>query len=185
MFDLTIKTERLTLRPFCPADAPRVRDVAGAYDIAKMCSSIPHPYPEGLAEQWIGMHDQRRARGRGYPFAIDVDGELAGSIGIEDGGNGEFEIGYWLNPTYWNKGFASEAVAAVLHFAFAWRALPYVRARFLSENRASGRVLAKTGFLATGRRRVFHTVRDTEVEIVEAVLPRDAWTQDFASSNRV
>ena len=40
----TIRTSRLILRPFEEADARRVAYLAGAYEVAKMCGRVPHPY---------------------------------------------------------------------------------------------------------------------------------------------
>ena len=84
--DLELKTTRLSLRPFRREDGPRVRELAGVWSVAGMVGSIPHPYPEGLAESWIGLHDELRRSGRGYPFAATLNGELIGSFGIENGG---------------------------------------------------------------------------------------------------
>ncbi len=55
MFDLTIKTERLTLRPFRLEDAPHLYELANAWGLAKMTARIPHPYPVGLAAKWSIM----------------------------------------------------------------------------------------------------------------------------------
>ncbi len=150
-----------------------------------MCATIPHPYPEGAAEEWIAQHDSWRARGVAYPFAVEIAGELAGSIGVGDDGSGEFDLGYWLGRSYWNQGFASEGVRAVLAFAFGWRAVPYVRAGFITENAASGRVLAKAGFLATCRYRTFHKVRGQDVEVTRVILPRNAFARDDGPAEKV
>lgn len=173
-----LTTTRLVLRPFTIGDAPRVRALAGDYEVAKMCGAIPHPYPEGEAEAWIAKHDGWRTRGVAYPFAVEVSGELAGSIGVGHSGNGEFDLGYWLGRSYWNRGYATEGVRAVLAFAFDELGLAYVRARFITENRASGRVLGKVGFLATERQRKHHPVQDRDVELTHVVLPRDAFIRD-------
>ena len=176
MFDLNIKTDRLTLRPFRLVEAPRVRALADNVEIARMVASIPHPYPDGLAEKWIGMHSERRASGKGYPFAIALEGEVVGSIGIEDGGDGAFELGYWLGQDYWGRGFVSEAAAALVTFAFGWLSRSHLRARFISDNLASGRILARLGFTSAGPQQpIFHKVRGENVELTPLILTRDVW----------
>ncbi len=54
----TLQTERLMLRPFHVADAPRVKELAGAWEIAATTANVPHPYEEGMAEAWIGAHQK-------------------------------------------------------------------------------------------------------------------------------
>ncbi|MDX2221521.1 MAG: GNAT family N-acetyltransferase [Rhodospirillaceae bacterium] len=150
MFALSIRTERLTLRPYTLADAPRVQLLAGEWDVARMVSSVPHPYPDGLAESWIGMHDAVRAAGRGYPFAVTRGDELIGSAGVDRRADGALELGYWLGKPYWGAGYMSEAAAAVVDFAMGWLAAPHIVAGALAENPASLRILTKLGFAATG-----------------------------------
>ena len=173
-----ITTDRLTLRPFTLEDAPRVRKLAGDYEVARMCGTVPHPYPEGVAEEWIAKHEGWRAQGVAYPFAIEVGGELMGSIGVGKERFGEHELGYWLGQAFWGHGFATEAVRAALTFAFDELEMAYVRARHISDNRASARVLGKVGFLATERIRKLHAVRGTEIELTLMVLPGNAFLRD-------
>lgn len=180
-----IQTERLILRPFQPSDAPRLRELADNFAIARMLTRLPHPYAEGDAERWIGTHATLRADGQGYIFAIEKDGDLAGSVGVEAGETGAFELGYWLEAGSWGKGYATEAVRGVLAFAFDGLAKAYVRSSYFTDNRASARVLGKAGFLATGRCRRFHAVRGTEVELVEMVLLRDAFIRDDSTVKQV
>ena len=60
------------------------------------------------------------------------------------------ELGYWIARRHWGRGFATEAGRAVLAMA---RTLGHARiaASHFLDNPASGRVLAKLGFRATGR----------------------------------
>ena len=46
----TLSTERLLLRQFLPTDAPRIRELAGAKEIAAG-TLLPHPYEDGTAEE--------------------------------------------------------------------------------------------------------------------------------------
>jgi len=169
---LHISTERLLLRPFQPSDAPRVRALASDYEVAKYCISLPHPYPADAAERWIASHDDLRSNGVGFPFAIVRDNDVVGCISIKRNPAREFELAYWLGRAYWGNGFATEAAAAILDFAFVERDLRYLRARFVSDNKASARVLTKPGFLTTGRERV---LLGTEIGVTHVVLPRDAY----------
>lgn len=181
MFELTIKTERLALRPFALADANQVRALAGLREIAVMVSSIPHPYPNGLAEAWILRHAEARARGIGYTFAITLGGELIGSIGLENQGRGDFEFGYWLAKDYWAQGYMSEAAVAVLEFGFGWLAQARIIAGHYVDNPASGCILRKMGFIETHRETSFHAVRDCDVAAVRMALTKDAWAEARAA----
>ncbi|WP_420792384.1 GNAT family N-acetyltransferase [Bacillus cereus] len=46
-------SKRLTIRPFELNDAPKVQELAGDKEVAKTTTIIPHPYPDGWAEEWI------------------------------------------------------------------------------------------------------------------------------------
>ena len=178
MFDLPLQTERLILRPYRLSDAPSLGALANDVTIARMLTRMPHPYTESEAIRWIGTHDALRESGKGYVFAIEIDGALAGSVGVVAHDNREFALGYWLATAHWGKGYATEAARGVLAFAFDTLSIPYVRSAFMIDNPVSGRVLGKVGFLATGRKRLFHIVRDEEVQLIEVVLPKNAFLRD-------
>ena len=181
----TLQTERLILRPYQLSDAPALQARAGSLAVARMLARMQHPYPQGEAERWIGTHDELRREGTDYPFAIEENGELVGGITVEHGDCGAFALGCWLTESVWSQGLATEAVRSALSFAFDELGLAYVRARTVADNHASARVLVKTGFLATGRSRTYHPVRQAEVEMVHVVLLRDAFIRDDSDMKQV
>jgi RimJ/RimL family protein N-acetyltransferase len=153
-FDISpiVETERLALRAPAPRDAERLAMLANDIDIARMTTSIPHPYgvddARGFLEQ-ISRNDP----GQHAHFALeakDGDGGLIGMIGFHPMEDGRTQLGYWLGRAYWGKGLATEAARAALKWATQeWRRR-FIMARHFTDNPASGEVLCKAGFLYTG-----------------------------------
>jgi RimJ/RimL family protein N-acetyltransferase len=153
----TLQTERLILRPFVPADAPEVQRLAGDPLIASTTLSIPHPYPDGAAEQWIAGHAGKFAGGEEVQFAVTrrAGGTLLGAIGLTGISNWHqhAEMGYWIGRAFWGQGYATEAARALLAYAFGQRKLNRVHACHFTRNPASGRVMQKIGMQYEGRQR--------------------------------
>jgi RimJ/RimL family protein N-acetyltransferase len=141
------------LRPFCLADAPDVQRLAGDFAIADTTSTIPHPYKDGMAEQWIATHQDEFEAGLGLTLAITLvqTRELVGAIGLVIRPEADrAEIGYWVGRPYWDRGYCTEAGRAVLEYAFQVLKLNRVHAYHFSRNPASGRVMQKLGMRHEG-----------------------------------
>ncbi len=151
----SLATERLLLRPFSLSDANDVQRLAGDRAIADTTINIPHPYEDGMAEEWIGKHQETFDQGKGVCFAITTkaDGALVGAISLMGVSAGhQAEMGFWVGKPYWNEGFCTEAANAVLRYAFEQMGLVRVHAIHFSRNSASGRVMQKVGMKHEGRR---------------------------------
>ncbi len=149
----TLETEQLVLRPFELSDAPRVQLLAGDRDVAAMTLLIPHPYEDGIAEAWIGLHQERFENGQEIVFAITLkaSAELIGAIGLVPNPHHDLAgLGYWLGKPYWNHGYCTEAAREVLRYAFTELRLNRVQAHHFSHNPASGRVMQKVGMRHEG-----------------------------------
>ncbi|MBP9187290.1 MAG: GNAT family N-acetyltransferase [Bacteroidia bacterium] len=59
---------------------------------------------------------------------------------------GETEVGYGIDIRYFNKGFATEALAAIMQWAFKHEKLSAIKANTLINHIASQKVLIKNGF---------------------------------------
>lgn len=148
-----IKTTRLLLRPFQLSDAKEVQRMAGSPSVAATTSTIPHPYLDGLAESWISKHSDWFKNGSSVDFAIELQSsqKLIGNISlIIDNKNHKAEVGYWIGEEHWNKGYCSEAMRAVIEYAFGVRGLNKITCRHMATNPASGKVMVKNGMTQEG-----------------------------------
>ena len=76
---------------------------------------------------------------------------MIGGVGIHANDEGESELGYWLTPDAWGRGYATEAAAAVVRTARDTLRLKRLVSGHFIDNPASGKVLRKLGFRPTGR----------------------------------
>ena len=144
---MSIRTDRLVLRPLALSDAARIALLAGDFDVASMTGTIPHPYNERMAGEWIGS---ALAGEEGTVFVIERDGALIGCVGYREDEKGGAELGYWLGKPYWGQGYATEASAAMVAYAFDEGGLDYLTIGHFADNPASARIIAKLGFTELG-----------------------------------
>jgi ribosomal-protein-alanine N-acetyltransferase len=156
----TLEAPRLVLRPFHGEDAAETRRLAGDRRIADTTAAIPHPYPEGLAETWIATHAARYAARLEVTFAVTErdGGALVGACGLMVARVPyRAELGYWIAPDRWGRGYATEAARAVVAFGFETWGLARIEASHFLRNPASGRVLEKIGMRREGVLRGYFT----------------------------
>lgn len=152
----TLRTERLILRPFSLADAEEVHEIVSDREIAYNTAHIPHPYPEGMALEWIDRITSRWDTGESAVFAATLPehGKIVGAIGLEiEPHHRRAELGYWVARPFWNSGYATEGARAVVAFGFRELGLNRVSAHYYSRNPASGKVMEKIGMKYEGRMR--------------------------------
>jgi len=133
-----------------------VRRLAGDRLIAETTLNIPHPYPRGAAEAWIGRHRDEWERANALNLALErrEDGVLLGAIGLRvEPDHARGEVGYWIGVPYWGQGFATEATRALIDYAFDRLGLNRVYAYHFTGNPASGRVMEKAGMRLEGELR--------------------------------
>ena len=149
----TLKTERLTLRPFIADDAFDVERLAGMHEIADTTLNIPHPYPHGGAAEWIRLHGPAWIDGTSATFAIagNKTDALVGAISLMiKREHRRAELGYWIAIDCWNRGYATEASQRIIDFGFESLGLHRIEARHFVRNPASGRVMQKVGMQQEG-----------------------------------
>jgi RimJ/RimL family protein N-acetyltransferase len=142
------------IRDFLPEDAPALARHANDRRIwINLRDRFPHPYALTDAQHFIATIGAARPC---MAFAIEVDGEAAGAIGLEPKDDVErvsAEIGYWLGHAHWSRGIATAALRAVTRHAFVALSMRRVYALPFARNAASCRVLEKAGYQFEGRLR--------------------------------
>ena len=82
-----------------------------------------------------------------YGWAIELDGELIGTIGAYDydPDKNAVELGLSIVPDCWNKGYATEALLAVISYLFETEGIRTICAWCADENKGSSLVMEKAG----------------------------------------
>ncbi|MDJ0277468.1 GNAT family N-acetyltransferase [Sphingomonas sp. 2R-10] len=164
------RTERLTLRPGWSEDAPALAAAIGHEAVVRNLSRAPWPYTLADATAFT-------AAWQGDPgptfLILAHDGgrcDLIGGIGIGPFGDQPHVMGYWITPSAWRRGYATEAGRAVLDIA-ATLGIRRVDAGHYVDNPASGAVLRRLGFVPTGTRSSIHSRgRGRAVETIDYAI---------------
>lgn len=115
--------------------------------------AFPHPYATDDAIQYI---ERVSTMDPATDYAIEVDGEACGSIGLRLNSDVErcsAEIGCWLGEKYWGRGISTAVLRAVTEYAMSTFDLTRVFAVPYERNAASRRMLEKAGYVMEGRMR--------------------------------
>jgi RimJ/RimL family protein N-acetyltransferase len=178
-----IQTERLRLRPMRAEDARAIAEKIDNYEISKNLARVPFPYHLSDAEEfieWALTLDDRSAF-RVISLKQQPD-ELIGLISYDWTEDKQTaELGYWLIPAHWGKGFMTEAAHAMVELAFEVSGLDSLSSCYFNGNPASGKVLAKTGFVVVGQCSQFSKARGSEVPVTTVQISRQAWCNKKAA----
>lgn len=158
-----INAGRFNLRPLRLSDMGLIALYAGDDRVARMTTSIPHPYPPGAAEAFVTrtMAPDSAEDVWAIDGAKSGEGELLGLISLKKMDRNQSEVGYWVAPLYWNTGMASEAVQALVEANPQGNATMF--ASVFQDNLASARVLTHCGFAYLGDAESYSVARDATV----------------------
>lgn len=143
----------VSIRPWQLSDAADVAAIINNKKVQdNLRDGIPYPYTEKDGEDFInGMLNAEQ--GNTFAFAIAVDGNVAGSIGVFRQANihsRTAEMGYYIGEDYWGKGVCTAAIKLVCQYIFENTDIIRIYAEPFAYNAASCRVLEKAGFQYEG-----------------------------------
>lgn len=148
--DQTIKTERLILRPFEKSDLDGVLSYYSLPDVQRYLDWKARDKSEAKAA-FESMRKQTRLTRPGEVLTLAIvrksDGKVMGHVSLRytDSTAAQGEIRFAIGPLFRNKGYASEAVKAVVTLGFEEFRLHRVYARTAGQNEASARLLKRLG----------------------------------------
>ena len=170
--NVILTTERLTLRPWRLSDLDDFYEYASVDGVGQMAGWKPHANKEESLEILRRFIDGKKT------FALEFEGKVIGSLGIERYNENKFpefdgkrcrEIGYVLSKAYWGRGLMPEAVQKVIAYLFEEVKLDVVFCAHFLSNHQSARVQEKCGFhhYAFGKYETkLGTVEDEKVNLI-------------------
>ena len=147
-----IVSKRLWLIPASPdsmrAELKSPRTLARYLDV-RMPKAWPPPLNDEASQRWMLDYLEKHPHSRyGMYYIVLKDGQLVGNCGFKgEPVKGAVELGYAIAPEFQRRGYASEAVLAMLKYAFAHRSVNRVLAETLPDLVASIGVLRKADFV--------------------------------------
>ncbi|MGY1436085.1 GNAT family N-acetyltransferase [Streptomyces reniochalinae] len=180
MEPITLRTERLLLRPFERGDAEAVAAACDDPDIQRYVP-VPEPYTLADAEEFVTVTNPAGWRDDTmYNFGVFThDGQLVGSMGLVGvtllrTAERRAELGFWTARGHRRRGCAAEAGRAVAEWAFTSLGVERLEWVAQADNAGSRAVAQRIGFVEEGvqRARIVHrgTRRDARTA---ALLPSD------------
>lgn len=164
-----IETERLILRPAREDDLDGLHAILSDPRATRYWSTPPH-HTIDLTREWLASMIAGGSGG-GEDFIIEHQGRVIGKTGFF-----QFpEVGFILLPEVWGKGFAKEALAAVLERAFTVHRLPQATADVDPRNDASLGLLESFGFRRTGYREKSWLIGEEWCDSVDLALTAEDW----------
>lgn len=169
----TLRTERLLLRKAEEGDLPAIHAILSDPRATRFWSTPPHEVPERSLSWLRGMIAIDPADGE--DFIVELNGAVIGKAGFYE----YPEIGFIFHPDHWGKGYAGEALGAVLDRGFAFLASAF--ADVDPRNDACLKLLARLGFVETGRKEKTWLVGEEWCDSVYLSLDAQAWKASAAS----
>ncbi|NSC22038.1 GNAT family N-acetyltransferase [Streptomyces albus subsp. chlorinus] len=180
MEPITLRTERLLLRPFAGTDAAAVATACDDPDIQRFVP-VPDPYTLKDAQEFVCETSPAGWReDTAYNFGVFTHGgELVGAMGLVRlehlrDADRQAELGFWTARGHRRKGYTAEAGRAVVEWAFTSLGVERLEWVAQLENAGSRAVARRLGFVEEGvqRARIVHRGIRRDARIA-ALLPSD------------
>jgi len=164
---MVLLTKRLCLRHYVENDVEALIAALNDWAVAQWLVRPPYPYSRQDAESYCAFVAADHANGCPTLFAVALrEGNgCIGSTGIMRNEEGGAEVGYWFARAFWGRGYATEALTALLEYTRATHLASRLMATVDPTNVASRRVVEKCGFVGTEKVIQAHPTRRGTFEL--------------------
>ncbi len=183
---IRLQTSRLWLRVVQPSDAEPIVTYLQEMDIAMNTLSIPYPYTQQHAQDFIYWASQRQTEQPTLALERQTDGQLLGLIGlVPEPNHRRVQLGYWLGKPHWRQGYMSEAARRLVAYVFdMYPDMQRVYAECFTYNIGSARVMQKAGmtFEGTLRQHAYHALRGENMDLHYYGILRETYEAQAGAS---
>ena len=172
MLKEALKTERLVIKSPEIDDKVELTQLINDYDVVQWLSNMPFPYKQEDAEVFIEQSQEKILKHEIKTYMIFHNKIMLGGIELRDFNGHSCELGYWLGKKYWGKGFATEAVGRLLELGFDELDLNEIYASYKVGNKASKKVLEKSGFQFYREKQEFDSALEKNEQLIEMVITK-------------
>jgi len=184
-----LATPRLLLRRLKKTDYHDMYEYAAREDVTRYLTWYPHPNA-GYTLRYLSYISTRYRAGDFFDWAViwKDNRKMIGTCGFTSFqfSHNSGEIGYVLNPDYWGRGIAAEAVHAVMRVGFIDLNLHRIEAKYMDGNTQSRRVMEKCGMTFEGMHRDAMIIKDQYTTVgICSILASDfiaRYTSESSSS---
>lgn len=136
-----METQRLLLRSFADDDWADLYEYLSDEEVVRY-----EPYPPLTEAQCREECERRAASDAFWAVCLRDGGKLIGNVYLAEGEQLNWEVGYVFNRHYQNKGYATEAVTALINVLFTEHRAHRVYAQCNPDNAGSWKLLKRIGF---------------------------------------
>lgn len=174
----TLETERLVLRRFRMGDMEDVFEYASDPEVTRFVVFETHRTLDDTRE-FLERVLSRGLDSGVLTFAVEVkeSWKVIGncSIWVVDDRSKRAEVGYAINPAYRGKGYAPEALRAVIELGFGVLELNRIAGLAMLDNPASVRVMEKAGMKYEGTLREYMMIKGRFYDLQVCAMVRQEW----------
>ena len=179
---MILRTERLVLREFVPGDwvATHAYENDSRYLRFYEREGVTERQAQGLVYAFITWQAEQPRSKVQLAITLAETGVLIGNVGLrrEDPGDPLADMGYELAPEHWGRGYATEAVRAMVDWGFGeWGGLARIHAHCVADNAASARVLLKAGLRREARLREHQWFKGRSWDVLLFGMLREEWME--------